>query len=196
MSDAQTSIASSRRWLGPALLASVAINLFLIGLIATAALSHRNGPPRDPLSFMLGDMRGARAELSDDDRAAMRKMMRSQFEAMRPHLVEMEEARKSLAAIIGTVPYDKEKVAAGFARVDAARDAIGATMRDALIEGFGKMDDAQRLRVSAFMEKNADRRWGKHRIRLKDDGQDLPPPPDGLDGPSDGPDGPDGPPHP
>lgn len=189
MSDAPpTGATPPRRWLGPVFLASLALNLFLIGLMATAAFSHRDGPPRDPLSFMSGDMRGARSELSKDDRAAMRKMMRSQFDEMRPHLVEVEEARKALAERIGTVPFDPVKVAEGFDRVDAARAAMGHVMRDAMIKGFSEMDDAQRARVSAFMEKNADHRWRHKKRDGKKDG--MPPPPDGFDGPPGGPDGP------
>jgi uncharacterized membrane protein len=204
MSDMESSKPSGgkpvRRWLGPALLVSLVINLFLGGLIATAIIKHRDGPPPGGHPSFFGAMRGDMADLSKEDRDAMRKIMVGQFKTIRPHLVEMDAARKKLAEAVGAMPYDPAKVAAVFAEIDMAQTEMGRTMRDAMIKGFGEMSDAQRQRLSAAMLKNANRPWrrkGKDGKEGKEGDDDLPPPPDGFDGPEGhgGPDGgPDGPP--
>jgi Spy/CpxP family protein refolding chaperone len=168
-----------RRWLGPALLASLIVNLFLIGLVTTAILHHRDGPhTRGHHSHSIfGLMRGDTSSLSKDDRAAMRKIMVGQFKTIRPQLVAMDEARKKLAAAVGATPYDPAKVSAAFAEIEAAQTAMGRTMRDAMIKGFGEMSDEQRQNISAAMLKKSSR----HHWRRQKDSEMSPP--DAPDGP-------------
>ena len=189
MSDPVTQ-PSARRWIGPAFLVSLGINLFLAGMIATSAFSHRGGPHGSggPMGDMFGDMRGAKSEMSQEDRKALRDIMVGQFKTIRPYLVEMDSARKDLATIVGATPYDPAKVKAGFDRIDAARSNVANVMSNAMIEGFGEMSDAQRQHLAAVMANNAERRWRRTNKGPDDgpdggpDGDDAPPPPPG-DGP-------------
>ncbi|HEY4343747.1 MAG TPA: periplasmic heavy metal sensor [Parvibaculum sp.] len=185
-----------RRWLGPALLISLIINLFLVGMMATAMIAHRPGKHMDfrspPPSFFGMIKRGA-ADLPPGDRAAMRDIMLQQFPIIRPYFIKIDTARRELAGVIATNPYDPVRVAAAFAKVDTAQAEMVKATRDAMIEGFGKMSNEQRARLADAMRKQADR-------RLKGPGADnagAPPPggPDavGLDGPPP-PGSPDGPP--
>ncbi|MDO8423136.1 MAG: periplasmic heavy metal sensor [Parvibaculum sp.] len=176
----------ARRWLGPAFLVSLGINLFLAGMIATSAYSHRGGPHSErgggPMSAMFGDVRGAKSDMSEEDRKVMRDIMVGQFKIIRPYLVEMDKSRKDLAAIIGASPYDAAKVKAGFERIDAARSNVANVMSEAMIKGFGEMSDEQRQRLATIMAKNAERHW-RHGGKGPDEGPDgadfPPPPPDG-----------------
>src|SRR3546814_800083 len=99
-----------RRWLGPAFLVSLVVNLFLVGLIVSAVVAHRS-PMHHGGPFMFGGLRGNLSDVSKEDRAAMRKVMIGQFKTIRPQLVEMDKARKALAEVIGETPYDPDKVA-------------------------------------------------------------------------------------
>ena len=191
MSDPVTN-PPARRWLGPAFLVSLGINLFLAGMIATSAFSHRGGPHGDrdggPMSAMFGDMRGAKSDMTAEDRKAMRDIMVGQFRTIRPYLVEMDKARKDLAVIVGTSPYDAAKVKTGFERINAARSDVANVMSEAMIRGFGDMSDAQRQRLATVMANNAERHWrrGPKDIDGPEAGDNPPPPPPG-DGPPDGP---------
>tara|TARA_R110000824_G_scaffold366730_2_gene555631 strand:- start:164593 stop:165177 length:585 start_codon:yes stop_codon:yes gene_type:complete len=191
MSDTPASPASSptpRRWLGPALLASLVVNLFLVGLVASSIFMHRDGgggPRGGPLGFLFGDFHSSKSGMSKDDRAALRKMMVGQFKTVRPYLVEMDDARTALAKSLGETPFNADAVSAAFDRIETARTESGKIMRDALVSGFAKMDDVQRARFSKIMLENAEKRWSKHRPGNKDGDRDGPP-----DGPPDGPDGP------
>jgi len=172
---------SARRWIGPALLISLVINLFLVGLIG-AAIIHRprmhNGDFGPPPPFF-GMMHKGVAGLPPDDRAAVRDMMLHEFPIIRPYFARIDQARRDLAITIGTKPFDAAKVAAAFAKVDAAQSEMIQATRAAMIAGFGKMSPEQRGRVAAVMRKQAERRLGNG-------GQDGPPPPDGDGPPPDG----------
>ncbi len=151
----------ARKWIGPALLISLVINLFLIGFVVAGLLFHRSGPREEfgsvPPSFFRMLHRGADG-LPADDRAAMRRIMIGEFPVIRPHFLKIEAARKALADVVGATPYDPARVKEAFARVDAAQAEMIAATRGAMIDGFEKMTQAQRERIAEMMRKQADRR--------------------------------------
>lgn len=180
-----------RRWLGPALLISLVINLFLVGMIAAAVIAHRPGKYPDfrspPPPFFRMMKRGA-ADLPPGDRAAMRDIMVRQFPIIRPYFARIDAARRDLADMIAANPYDAIKVGAAFAKVDAAQAEMVKAAREAMIQGFGKMSNEQRVRLADAMRKQADRR-----LNGRDDGParqaplPLPPGKRAPAGPEDGP---------
>jgi uncharacterized membrane protein len=185
MSDISTTSAAARdgarRWLGPALLTSLVINLFLLGLIA-AAVAHRprmHGGELGPPPPFFGMMHKGVAGLPPDDRAAVRDMMLHEFPIIRPYFARIDQARRDLSIAIGTEPFDAAKVADAFAKVDAAQAQMIQATRAALIAGFGKMSPEQRGRIADMMRKQAERRLGNG-------GEDNPPPgpPPGDEGPA------------
>lgn len=172
MSDANNmSTPAPRRWLGPAFLGSLVVNLFLVGLIASALWMHR--PPKfhggGPLPFILN---GDRASLNQEDRTAMRQMMRSQFKTVLPYLKEMDRSRTELAKVVGQTPYDPVKVRDAFAHFDQVQAEVSGIMREALVKGFGAMSDDQRERIAKVMEENAEHRWDRRKERHGDDSDD------------------------
>ncbi len=174
-----------RRWLGPAFLVSLVINLFLVGLIVSAVVAHHS-PKHHGGPFMFGGLRANLSDVSKEDRAAMRKVMVGQFKNIRPQLTEMNKARKALAEVIGQTPYEPAKVAEAFDRIERAQAAMASITRDAMIKGFGKMSDEQRQRLSKVMAKGAEHHWRRKR---GGHGDGPPPPPDGPNSP-DGPSAP------
>jgi len=172
--------ARERRWLGPALLISLVINLFLLGMIATAVIFHRPppgsefGPVPSPFFRML--QKGFAAQ-RPDDRAVVRNIMIGQFPIIRPYIVKIEIARRDLAEAIGETPYDPAKVSAAFDKIDQAQAEMIRATRAAMVEGFGKLDPEQRARLAETMRKQAERR-----ISHKG-GEDGPPPPPEEGGP-------------
>lgn len=168
-----------RRWLGPALLASLVVNLFLLGMIATALIFG----PRPPEGRQFGQvpppflrtLHKDASGLPDDDRVALRMMMIRQFPLIQPHIVKIETARKELAEAIGKTPYDPAEVEKAFQKVDDAQAEMIQATRGAMIEGFGKMKPEQRERLSKAMFKQAERRLSK-----SGDGRPEGPPPGPL----------------
>lgn len=170
MSDTRSPQPSSsdrlRRWLGPALLISLAVNFVLIGMILTAMIVHRPQKHvdfRSPPPSFFGMMKRGAADLPPGDRAAMRDIMVQQFPIIRPYFTKIELARRDLANVIAADPYDPEKVGAAFAKIDTVQAEMVRATRDAMIRGFGKMSNEQRTRLADAMRKQADRRLNKSR---------------------------------
>lgn len=158
-----------RSWLGPAFLASLAINLFLIGLIAAPLVFHGYfrsgadyGPGPVPMPF-LGMPHGGARTLPPDERAALREMMMRDFPAIKPFIAKANRARLELADTIGAEPYDIGKVKAAFDKVDSAQLEMAQATRAAMIEGFAKMTPAQRSRIAEAMRKQAMRHMERGR---------------------------------
>jgi Spy/CpxP family protein refolding chaperone len=162
-----TAPAKRRRWLGPAFLMSLVVNLFLVGLIVSSFVAHRPSMHPGGGPFMFSGIRGDLDDMSKEDRAFMRKIMVRQFKTIRPQIEEMNEARKALAEVVGETPYDPAKVSAAFDRMDQAQAAMARNMRAAMIKGFSEMSDEQRQRMSKAMAKGAE-----HHRRHKDKDKD------------------------
>jgi uncharacterized membrane protein len=187
--EAQAPLAA-RRWVGPALLVSLVVNLFLVGTIATALIFGPPPPPgaepgHAPAPFFKMLHKGADG-LPPGDRAAIRKIMVEQFPLIKPHIIAIETARRELADAVGAPTYDPAKVAAAFAKVDLAQAELSQAARDAMVQGFSRLTSEQRARVAETMRRRAERRFGPGGPGGR--GPDGPPP----DGPP--PDGPEGPP--
>lgn len=164
-----------RRWLGPALLASVAVNIFLVGLISVPLFFR---PPHDrdfgppPRGAGPGMFHQSFRDLPEEDRKAIRTAMLGHFPEIRPHLIEMREAKAELADAVAADPYDEDAVRAAFDKMERAMKAMGDVGRDAMLSGFAKLTPEQRQRVAGAMRKEQDR----VRLRWRDRHDDgLPP---------------------
>ncbi|MBX3446634.1 MAG: periplasmic heavy metal sensor [Parvibaculum sp.] len=147
-----------RRWLGPALLVSLAFNLFLVSLIAVPFIKGppggEFGPPRGQGPMLL---QGAFKELPDEDRQEIRRAMREKFREIRPHFREMQQAREALADAIAAEPYDENAVRAAFDEMSRTMTVMSDMGRDAMLEGFARLTPEQRQRVAEAMRKDRER---------------------------------------
>lgn len=192
MSDIGTSPSPApekpRRWLGPAFLASVALNLFLLGLLSVPLFM---GPPHEFAMRVPGPGGGpgmfhsSFKDLPEEDRDAIRSTMLGHFSEIRPHLRAMQEARLGLADALEAEPYDESAVRAAFDAMDESMREVGAVGRDAMMAGFAKLSVEQRHRVAEAMRERRERPKMLWRDRRGGDGvgimpgmpDDMPPPP-------------------
>lgn len=155
-----------RRWLGPAFLASLALNLFLVALIAVPVIKgppDRYGPP--PKGYGPSLMYGALKELPEEDRLVIRRAMRERFRDVAPHIRETREARDKLIDAIAAEPYDEAAVRAAFDDISQATMAMSELGRDAMLNGFAKLTPEQRQRVAEAMREDREKTkaiWRKH----------------------------------
>lgn len=157
-----------RRWVGPALLASLAVNIFLVGLISVPLFFEPNdrgfGPPPKGHGPMM--MHNAFKDLPKEDRLAFRRAMREKFHKVIPFIRDSQEARDALADAIAADPYDEEAVRAAFDNIERAMISMGEAGRDAMLEVFAKLTPEQRQRVADAMREEQERlreRWQERR---------------------------------
>jgi len=162
-----------RRWLGPAFLASLMVNIFLVGLISVP-LFFRAGPDGDfgppPRGAGPGIFHQSLKYLPEEDRRAIRKVMLGHFPQIRPHLVEIREAKMELAAAVAVDPYDENAVRAAFEKIELAMKEMGEVGRDAMMTGFAKLTPEQRQRVAEAMRKEQEH--GRMRWRDRREGRE------------------------
>ena len=169
MNDQENAAASAtpfmqKRWLGPVLLASLALNLFVVGLISAPLIFGHRFHVRQDEPDMFTEylppspdrlMRRGLAALDPRDRVAMRKMIMDAFPLIRPHIKDMKEAKRELADAIAAEPYDEPRIKAAFDRMDEAMVSTAKAARENMLKGLATMPAEQRKRMAKAMSQMA-----------------------------------------
>ena len=156
MSDAPAPRAPGR-WLKTALVASLALNLAVAGLVTGALLGERRDQRRPPAAEMARDLGlgpYTRA-LETDDRRALGEAVRARVRAAGGPRAIRAEIRQDFAQVLGAIraePFDADRVAALIAaqgaRAEARRD-LGAAL---LVERLAGMDAERRAAYADRLE--------------------------------------------
>lgn len=154
-----------RRWLWIALLASLAINLMVLGVVAGAGLSWRYaaaahggfGPS------LLGFVR----QLPAERRTVIRRLTSAQREQVAPLRREARLARKEAARALLAEPFDKEAFRLANNRVNAVEARIRDSGVDLIIEVAAAMTAAERREFLSWRSMRA--RHGGRPPRPDDD---------------------------
>ena len=138
----------SGRGLTIALLASAAVNVFLIGaavgLLATNALSPGGpgAPPPNPL-------RVAADQLNPTDRDALLLLMQDQVQANGPVLLDARKARREARRLMQAQPFDRAATAAALARARADDRQVRGQLEEAVVDFAAKLSPQERAVLSA-----------------------------------------------
>ena len=146
------------RTLKIALAASLAGNLFLVGLIAGTRLLGE--PKRDggPPSRSGGRFAAVAERLDPADAQALREVMRREGEQAEPRVQALRAARRDLETAMGRPDYDPESVRAALARVRAEETSLRADLDGTLLEFAGRLEPEERAAMSPLFRKSG-RGW-------------------------------------
>jgi uncharacterized membrane protein len=124
-----TAAPTASRWVKPALIVSVALNLAVAGLVLGAWLGdgHRNGMPRD-MSF--GPFSEA---LNDQDRKALRRELMERVGEFRTSREATRAEFETLLAALRADPFDPEVMRSALAAIET-RNAERLQLGRSLIE--------------------------------------------------------------
>lgn len=140
------------------LIASIVLNVFLIGAIA-AGVAVRHGPHffdgdrvRPPRPFEMPSPHRIRAVLPDSARPVAQAMFDAHRDEVRGKIKSLFEARRQVAAAIRAEPFDRPRLDAAMAElrlkeVDAA-DTVQTILADLLTE----LDAESRDRVASLLD--------------------------------------------
>lgn len=138
-----------RRWLGAALVASLALNLFFAGLLAGGPL-FRGGPPDgSPAAERLMPSPRLFAEVlgSERGREVLREM-RAQAPDLRSRFRAMRETRLAVAAAMRAEPYDAAAVRSALEDMRAAHLELTRTIQTPLVGALERMTVQERARFA------------------------------------------------
>lgn len=144
------------RWLKIGLIASLALNVLLIGGIATAAWKIRHGPPGGKYGFDMG-MKAFARSLPDD----RRKMLRDEFKGERQKLQPLREdiRVKWVAAndVLGVEPFDRVKFQTAVDDAIKAEVAMRSAVSTTLVEAAAKLTPDERRQFKDWRARHLER---------------------------------------
>jgi len=122
----------SKRRLKYALIASLALNLLIIGAVAGTMVGFKKHGPRMGARGEDFGMMGLTRVLPEERRKEVRKQLRADREKLRPLMEEVRTARRAAADALAAEPFDR-------AALDAAIAAVAEkerTVRQAAVNAF------------------------------------------------------------
>ncbi len=143
------------RWVGWALVASLALNLFLAGVIGVRFWREhwREGPER-VMAGAFGPMGRIAAAMPDSSRAKVKAVMEIRQQEVRERGREYRRARSEAMQALSAEAYDKSRAEAAFAEARRRADAMSEVVHAAMIEASSQLTPDER---KAFRERLAER---------------------------------------
>lgn len=133
---------------------SVLSNLVLAGMVAGIFLNS----PAKPGWSRSGSGQPAVIALSDEDRAGVRRLMRSSFEAGREALGARRAGERRLADALRAEPYDETGVRQALAALREADRIARDKVADHMIDGLDELNPDQRAMVARALSGSLERR--------------------------------------
>jgi len=161
-----------RKWLGPVLLISLAVNLFLVGIFAVGFLrqSHHG---RDGHSMALGLPHQVVARyLTEEERQTLRATMRENRSTFQPLFKDLRAARLALSEAVAADPYDPEAAKEAFAAMRAGMDALATRSQGSLVDAFADLTPETRDKIAEALKR------GRRGDRTRGEGRTPPAPPE------------------
>lgn len=153
-----------KRWLYVLLFASLAVNVFVAGAIATHFIwrgdhGHR---ARGPLN-----MRAAMMALKPEDRQKVRAVWRANRDGFRAQIREIRKARRALRQMVENDGADEAKVQAALKEIFDKREALRARLFDILGKMAAALPEGERMKFYRAALKR--RKWRRgHRRDMKE----------------------------
>lgn len=160
---------SRSRWLFGGLIASLAVNLLLIGWFGSAMWHHRKerawGGGGEP--GIMGFVR----KLPEDRRPAVRARWKTAREMVKPLKADLDTAWTAANAALGADPFDKAAAKAAFDKSIAADAKLRSAIDDELIATSETLNADERKLLQEWREKRKPRMLRGHKRRWKDKGE-------------------------
>lgn len=155
-----------RRWLVPALVASLSLNLLVAGFV----LGHAGGPGRHrpgfggpPMSGPAGPIGKFVGDLPSDRRDALKGLVDEQRKAQAALSPAVKTARRELAEALRAAPFERAKLEAALQKLAGAENALRMGTAGPTSQLVEKLTDPERAnlermlrRISAFMDDGRD----------------------------------------
>jgi uncharacterized membrane protein len=143
------------RWLGIALVLSLAINAFIVGTIATRIIDIRSfrRPNPPPVVDALADSNRLLRGFPKERRAELRRIVTDYRPKLKPHRDALDEARNALADAVAANPLDLPRVEAALTAIQDIRAGMRDTGRGLTIDLIAAMTPAERKELAERMDR-------------------------------------------
>lgn len=149
------------RWIGWALVASLALNLFLAGVIGVRFWrEHWRGPPERAMAGAFGPMGRIAGAMPESSRAKVKALMETRQQEVRERGREYRRARTEAMQALSADAFDRSRAEAAFAEARRRADAMSEGVHAAMIEASSQLTPEER---KAFRERLAERERERER---------------------------------
>ncbi len=161
-------------WLGVGLLLSLAINAFIVGMIATKVYKAKETRTvRLPAIIDAQvDSRRMLRSVDKERRKELRKIERGYRDRFTPYAEKLDRSRRDLAAVVRESTLDRAKLEAAFHKVQEARTGMREISSTMIVELIAAMTPAERVSLAERLERKKKKRKKKKSKtkKKKDDG--------------------------
>lgn len=159
-----------RSWLarygGIALIVSVALNLFLGGILAGGWVLHDE--PERVRGFAVAGMRFSRQDLAPESRTLVRRLWEESREEIRPRFRDVRDARREVREIATAETVDRAALEAALASLRERSIALQAATQELMVTIAERLPAAERKKLFSGRPRRGD--------RDRRDRRDRPPP--------------------
>lgn len=163
------------RWMGIALVASLALNVLVAGALATAAWRYlKFGPPVS--SAGQATVFDFARTLPSERRHELLEATRAERTSIRPYRTEIRRARSELRTVLLATPFDADGFKLAQDRLLAAETRARTAAQGLVLALVAKMAPKERADF-AHWQSRAERPWRRHRggaVDATDDADPLP----------------------
>jgi uncharacterized membrane protein len=159
MPSGETSPPLQKRWIKGALIASLALNLLIIGIVAGGIWRFRHHG-----AFGLAErgLMGFINHLPTDRAQLLRGEVTSKREGLRPLRREANEAWQASNDVLTAEPFDKEKFKAAQAKARESSAKLEAAVADTMADLAEKLNPDERKHLRNWRERQRERMFGHH----------------------------------
>jgi uncharacterized membrane protein len=147
------------KWIAILLITSVVLNLLLIGFIVGKRAMPEAGP--DPTRHYPRWVR----TLPEPRRDALRPLIRTHMQAIRPSLRELRVLHRNLRAAIVADPYDAAALDAALSALREQNDKVQVVSHRSFVEFVAKLSPAEREQLARDVTRGGPRKSGGHEPR-------------------------------
>jgi len=141
-----------QRWLGPILLVSIVVNLFLGAHFVVGLVRHFDHDAREG-AMMLGLPHGIVMQaLTDEERQSLRHLMKPHRDALVERFIDIRTARLALSEAVGAEPYDPERAKVAFGQLRNAMNSVATASQGALIDAFEELSPETRAHIAEALK--------------------------------------------
>lgn len=141
----------TRTWVRIALVASLGLNLLILGVVGGAVLSHRDRLPPGSAS-VLGEIGPYGRALSQSDRDAVRAALRAEGPRLRENRKAVRQGFQDLLSALRAEPYDQARVTSILNAQQARVQDQAGLLRGLLLERVAAMDAEERAAFADRLE--------------------------------------------
>jgi uncharacterized membrane protein len=154
MSDQNSTLKqpTPRKWLGPVLLLSLVVNLFLGAHFVVGMVRHFGHEGREGATALGLPIGAVMRALNEDERKSFRELMRPQRRELIVHFREVRAARLALSEAVAATPYDPEAARQAFQKLRNAMGGVASTSQTALADAFSQLSPETRARIAEALK--------------------------------------------